>query len=177
MEGRRVSESETYMTYRAMPEDANPAGNIHGGVILKYIDLAGAVCAMRHARGYAVVTASIDRMEFRAPVLVGELMVLKSSVNMVGSKSMEVGVRVESEDLFTGEVRHVASAYLTFVAMDRETKKPVPAPRLIIENTLHERRRDEAEQRKSLRREERVREREAQTRMEEERTNNTKELY
>ena len=77
---RKVSDSETLMTHRALPEDANPAGNVHGGVILKHLDLAGAVCAMRHAR-MSVVTASIDRMEFKAAVKVGELMLLHASVN------------------------------------------------------------------------------------------------
>src|SRR6218665_1041893 len=76
MNDRKVSDSDTIMTHRGLPQDANPAGNIHGGTILKHIDLAGAVAAMRHARGRTVVTASIDRMEFKAAVHVGELMVL-----------------------------------------------------------------------------------------------------
>ncbi len=161
MQSRPVSESQTLMTHRPLPQDANPAGNVHGGVILKQIDLAGAVCAMRHARGLSVVTASIDRMEFKAPVQVGELMLLMASVNMVGQHSMEVGVRVEVENLFTGEKRHAASAYLTFVAMGQD-RKPTQVPGLVLENPVHERRNREALMRRQLRQEERVRERQAQ---------------
>ncbi len=157
---RKVSDSETLMTHRALPEDANPAGNVHGGVILKHIDLAGAVCAMRHARE-AVVTASIDRMDFLAPVHVGELMLLMACVNMAGKHSMEVGVRVEVENLFTGEKRHAASAYLTFVAVGAD-RKPVPIPELQLETPTHERRNLEAQMRRKLRKEERQRERLAQ---------------
>ena len=160
MQGRRVSESEVVMTHRALPEDANPAGYVHGGVILKQLDLAGAVVAMRHCRT-AVVTASIDRMEFRAPVNVGELLMLKASVNLVSGTSLEVGVRVEAENLLTGEVRHTASAYLTFVSMDAE-RRPAPVPDLILETPAQKRRNQEARLRRELRREERKREREAQ---------------
>jgi acyl-CoA hydrolase len=157
---RKVSASETLMTHRALPEDANPAGNVHGGVILKHLDLAGAVCAMRHAR-MSVVTASIDRMEFKAAVKVGELMLLHASVNRVGRQSMEIGVRVVVEDLMTGEQRHAASAYLTFVAMGAD-KKPASVPDLILETPTHERRNREASMRRELRLEERKRERLAQ---------------
>jgi len=156
----KVSQSETLMTHRALPEDANPAGNVHGGVILKHIDLAGAVCAMRHAR-MGVVTASIDRMEFKAPVRVGELMMLYASVNRAGKQSMEIGVRVVVENLMTGEKRHTASAYLTFVAMGAD-KKPAAVPALLLETPTHERRNREAEMRRQLRQEERKRERLAQ---------------
>lgn len=176
MKGKPVSASDTYMTHRALPEDANPAGNIHGGVILKHIDLAGAVCAMRHARGNTVVTASIDRMEFRAPAHVGELLILKASVNMVSSKSMEVGVRVESEDLLTGEVRHVASAYLTFVAMD-EQRKPTPVPPLALETEHQQRRHEEALLRRKVRQEERQRESERQHTMQSAMNEQTDALY
>lgn len=157
---RKVGDSETLMTHRALPEDANPAGNVHGGVILKHIDLAGAVCAMRHART-GVVTASIDRMEFRAAVNVGELMLLYASVNRAGRQSMEIGVRVVVENLMTGQQRHAASAYLTFVAMDAD-RKPTAVPGLILETPTHQRRNREAEMRRELRLEERKRERLAQ---------------
>jgi acyl-CoA hydrolase len=159
-QARKVSESETLMTHRALPGDANPAGNVHGGVILKHIDLTGAVCAMRHAR-MGVVTASIDRMEFKAPMHVGELMLLYASVNRIGRQSMEIGVRVVVENLLTGEQRHAASAYLTFVAMGPD-KKPAAVPELILETPTHERRNREAEMRRQLRLEERKRERKAQ---------------
>lgn len=165
MEGRTVASSETVMTHRALPGDTNAAGNIHGGVILKHIDLAGAVCAMRHARGSSVVTASIDRMEFKAPVHVGELMLLKSCVNFVGTTSMEVGVRVESENLLTGSVRHVASAYLTFVALNEE-KKATKIPPLLIETHTQKRRHEEATLRRAARQVERRREKKMQAQME-----------
>lgn len=176
MKGRSVASSETFMTHRALPGDTNAAGNVHGGVILKHIDLAGAVCAMRHARGCSVVTASIDRMEFKAPVHVGELMMLKSSLNFVGSKSMEVGVRVESEDLFTGKIRHVASAYLTFVAMNAE-KKATTIPPLVVESHTQERRLQEARLRRAARQAERQREQQTQEEMEQSSVYSPEELY
>lgn len=176
MKGLSVSNSETFMTHRALPGDTNAAGNVHGGVILKHIDLAGAVCAMRHARGCSVVTASIDRMEFKAPVHVGELMMLKSSINYVGSKSMEVGVRVEAEDLFTGNIRHVASAYLTFVAMSPE-KKPTSIPPLIVETKTQKRRLQEATLRRAARRAERQREKQTQDEMEQSPIYSPEELF
>ena len=105
-----ASASAVTLSHLVLPDDANPAGNVHGGVILKLIDTAAGVVAMRHVRGLAV-TASIDRMDFLKPVYVGELVILKASLNMVGRTSMEVGVRVEAENLQTGEVRHTNSAY------------------------------------------------------------------
>ena len=108
------------------PHEANPLGNIHGGVIMKYIDNAAAVVATRYAGGMAV-TASIDRLDFYHPVQVGNLLVLKAALNWVGRSSMEIGVRVEAEDLATGSIRHISSAYLTFVAIDDQGKpRPVP---------------------------------------------------
>jgi uncharacterized protein (TIGR00369 family) len=138
VEGRRVAETRVEVAEMMQPHHANPAGNVHGGQIMKMIDDAGGVVAIRHARSN-VVTASIDRLDFHAPVYVGNLVVLKASVNCVGRTSMEVGVRVEAEDLRSGEVRHTASAYLTYVALD-ERGKPQVLPPLILE-TEDERRR------------------------------------
>ncbi len=149
--GRRVSETRVEVAAMMQPHHANPAGNVHGGQIMKMIDDAAGVVAIRHARSN-VVTASIDRLDFHAPVYVGNLVVLKASVNCVGRSSMEVGVRVEAEDLRTGEVRHTASAYLTFVALDGEARPRGVAP-LVLE-TDDDRRRCEAGHR---RREERAR--------------------
>jgi uncharacterized protein (TIGR00369 family) len=132
-----------------IPQDANPAGNVHGGVIMKLIDTAAAVAASRHARSN-VVTASIDRLDFHHPVLVGDLLFFRASVNMVGRTSMEVGVRVESEHLLTGEVRHTASAYLTFVALDEEAK-PREVPPLLLETDEDIRRNREANTRREFR--------------------------
>ena len=160
MQGKPVSASATIMAARMFPQDANPSGNVHGGVILKYIDLAAATAAMRHAR-HPVVTKSIERMEFRAPAHVGELVSFKASVNYAGTTSMEVGVRVEAENLQTGEVRHTASAYLTLVSFADGKAQPV-AP-LICETDAECRRFLEAEARRVTRRAEREREHLSQT--------------
>ncbi|TIH14936.1 acyl-CoA thioesterase [Marinifilum sp. JC120] len=156
MKPKRISESRTLMTYRVLPQDTNPAGNLHGGVLLKQLDLVAATCAMRHARK-PVVTASIDRMNFLRPAYVGELINLHANVNMVGRTSMEIGVRVEAENLLTGEIRHTNSAYLTFVAMG-ENGKPSPVPPLILETGVDHRRNREAIERRTVRKEERKRE-------------------
>lgn len=149
MEAKKVSESRMVMAAQMNPEDANPAGNVHGGVIMKLIDTAAGVCAIRHARKISV-TASIDRLDFHFPVYVGDLVILKASVNMVGRSSMEVGVRVEAENILTGEVRHTASAYLTFVAMGADGK-PAQVPPLIYETDEDRRRSCEAEMRRKSR--------------------------
>ena len=150
--GKTAAASAVTLTHQVLPHDANPAGNVHGGVILKLIDTAAGVVAMRHVRGWAV-TASIDRMDFLRPVYVGELVILKASLNMVGRTSMEIGVRVEAENLLTGEVRHTNSAYLTFVALD-EKGCPRTAPPLIVEgDEVAERRLRQALRLREMRRE------------------------
>lgn len=155
MDGKKVSESMTIMSQEMNPEHANPAGNVHGGVIMKLIDTAAGVVAKRHARSN-VVTASIDRLDFINPVYVGDLVILKASLNYVGKTSMEVGVRVESENTITGEIRHTASAYLTFVALD-ENGKPKPVMPLILETEEEKRRYKEAQKRRMLRLQEKQR--------------------
>jgi uncharacterized protein (TIGR00369 family) len=149
MEPKRVDESSISISYLMLPQDANPAGHIHGGVILKHIDTTGGVVAMRHARCNAV-TASIDRVDFIKPVNIGELVHFKASINMVGRTSMEIGVRVEGENLFTGEIRHCATAYLTYVALDAEGR-PRPTPSLLVETDEEKRRYNEAISRRRLR--------------------------
>jgi acyl-CoA hydrolase len=104
-----------------MPYHANPAGNVNGGVIMQLIDDAAFVIATRYARTN-VVTASIERIDFHRPVHVGDLLTLKGCLNMTHRSSMEIGVRVEGEEMRSGETRHIASAYLTFVAMDSSQK-------------------------------------------------------
>jgi uncharacterized protein (TIGR00369 family) len=160
MEPKKISDSATVMPVRMLPQDTNPAGFVHGGVILKQIDLVGAIVAMRHCRS-AVVTVSIDRMDFLAPAHVGEVMVFKGSVNHAGSTSMEVGVRVEAEDLMTGETRHAGSAYLTFVAMGKD-RKPCGVPPLVLETPTEKRRNAEAQTRRETRLAERKREKAGQ---------------
>ena len=137
------------MSRTMLPSDANPYGNVHGGEVMKLIDAVAGAAATRHARA-RVVTARIDELSFLAPVYVGHLVTAKASVNHVGKTSMEIGVRVEAEDMLTGNVVHVASAYLVFVATD-ERGKPVPLPPLVAETDDERRRMKAAETRRSLR--------------------------
>ncbi len=144
-----VSASRATISCSVQPQNANPAGIVHGGFILHQIDTVAAVAAMRHVRGN-VVTLSIDRTIFHEPVHIGELVTFFASVNMVGTTSLEVGVRVEAENLFTGAIRHTNSAYLTFVALDRR-HRPVPVPGLILESEEDRRRNEEALARRAQR--------------------------
>lgn len=156
MESKRVSETGATMVVQMLPQDANPMGNVHGGVIMRLVDTCAGVVAMRHARRNAV-TASIDRMDFHHPVYVGNLLILRASLNLVGRTSMEVGVRVEAENVLTGERRHTASAYLTFVALD-ELGAPSAVPELILETEDEKRRNSEAKTRRKARLSEKARE-------------------
>ena len=153
MEPKLVRESVTFMSMMMLPDDANAVGNVHGGVILKQVDTCGGVVAARHARAN-VVTASIDRVDFHNPCYVGNLLVLKGSLNHVGRSSMEIGVRVEAENVITGERKHIASAYLTFVALDAN-RRPMPVPPLSLETETEKRRCREAEARRAQRLQER----------------------
>ncbi|MDL2274640.1 acyl-CoA thioesterase [Desulfosarcina sp. OttesenSCG-928-G10] len=146
---KSVDYSKVTLGHVIEPQDANPAGIAHGGVIMKLIDNAGGVAAIRHTR-CNVVTASIDRMDFHHPAFIGNLVVLNASLNMVGTTSMEVGVRVETEDLRTGEIRHTASAYLTYVALD-ENHRPTPVPDLLLKTDEERRRNREARERRQVR--------------------------
>jgi acyl-CoA hydrolase len=149
MNGKRIKDSAVVMAQLMIPQDANPAGNVHGGVVVKIIDEAAGVVAVRHSRTN-VVTASIDRTEFHTPVFVGDLLFVKASLNYVGRTSMEIGVRVEAENLFSGEIRHAASAYLTYVALDQHGK-PREVPPLILETDEERRRNREAKSRRDMR--------------------------
>ncbi len=115
---RTIAETRTVVQRIMMPMDANPSGNVYGGSILKYLDEVASIVAFRHTRTN-VVTASIDRMDFLAPMHVGDILVLRAAINFTGKTSMEVGVRVEAEDPHTGYVVHAGSCYLTMVALDR----------------------------------------------------------
>lgn len=151
---KTVKESQHESSEIMMPQHANNLGHVFGGVVLGLVDKIAAVAAYRHAR-VSCVTASIDRVDFREPVYVGDLVVLKSSVNFVGHTSMEVGVRVETENLLTGKRRHTNSCYLTFVAVNREGV-PVPVPGLIPESPDEKRRHHAASERRRRRLEERT---------------------
>jgi acyl-CoA hydrolase len=146
---RFVRESVSEYTEFALPTDANPLGHVLGGKVMHVVDLAGAMAAIRHAR-CQVVTVSIDYMTFLYPVHIGSLIVLRSSVNRVFRTSMEVGVRVETEDLRTGRRRHTSSAYLTFVAID-DSGRPQSVPQVIPETEAETRRYAEAERRRLYR--------------------------
>jgi acyl-CoA hydrolase len=152
-----VRESQHETSELMMPHHANNLGHVFGGVMLSMMDKTAAVAAFRHAR-LNVVTASIDRVDFREPILVGDLVVMKASVNYVGKSSMEVGVRVEAEELLTGRRRHTNSCYLTFVAVDRKGR-PIEVPSLVAETPDEARRFQAAEQRRQVRLEERETER------------------
>ncbi len=138
MKGRAVRESRSEMVEAVLPNDANMLGNILGGRVMHLMDIAAALAAHRHSNSL-VVTASVDHLDFRNPIKVGEFIVLKSSVNRVFHTSMEVGVKVFSENVLTGERRHTSTAYLTFVSVDGEGRPQAIRP-LVVE-TAEERRR------------------------------------
>ncbi|HZW36035.1 MAG TPA: acyl-CoA thioesterase [Candidatus Deferrimicrobiaceae bacterium] len=136
-----VSATRLVLSQVMTPLDANISGNVHGGNIMKLADEAAGVVAIRHS-GRNVVTATVDRFDFHAPVYVGNLVTIKASMNYVGKTSMEIGVRVEAEDLLTGKKTHTNSCYITMVAIDADGR-PVEVPQLVLE-TDEDRRRNQA---------------------------------
>jgi len=156
-----VSASRTTLSQVMLPEDANADANVHGGTIMKFADTAAAVAAIRHART-RVVTARVDGMNFLAPVHVGNLVHGLASVNMARRTSMEVGVRIEAEDARTGEIRHVASAFFVYVALD-DDGRPTQVPGLIAETDEDRRRLADAARRDEARQAGRRRAQEAST--------------
>ncbi|TFF98185.1 MAG: acyl-CoA thioesterase [Promethearchaeota archaeon] len=146
---KTVAESKTEIAQLMMPTDANPAGNVHGGTIMKLIDQCGAIVASRHSHANCV-TASVDRIDFLNPAYIGNVVTLKASMNYVGKTSMEIGVRIEDECLITGTKSHIASAYITYVALDADDK-PIEVPRLIPETEEEKRRFREAQERREKR--------------------------
>ena len=149
----RASETPVELSSLMQPADANFMGVIHGGVILKLIDETAGTCAYRFART-RVVTASIDRTSFHYPVQIGNLVVCKATVNWAGHSSMEIGVRIEAEDLATGTWLHTNSAYMVFVALG-DDGRPTAVPRLVVESAAERRRWAAAEARRRVRLEER----------------------
>ncbi len=147
--GKRPSESTVTMTEIVLPSDTNALGTIFGGKVMAWIDIAAAIAAGRHARK-VVVTASIDALHFLAPVRIGHVLHIQATVNSASRTSMEVGVRVDSENPLTGERMHTATAYTTFVALD-EHGKPTPIPALLPETPQEKRRNDEAKKRRDSR--------------------------
>ena len=135
---KKVKESQVIMHELVLPNDTNILGNVLGGKVMHYMDICAAMSAYKHART-AVVTASVDRLDFLAPAKMGEIMILKSSVNYTGKSSMEVGVRIESENPKTGDIYHTSSAYLTFVSLN-ENGKPQGIDDIMPENDIENRR-------------------------------------
>jgi acyl-CoA hydrolase len=146
VEPKPVSASRSELIRWMSVQDANSAGFVHGGVVMRMCDEAAGIAAIRHC-GRRVVTAGMDRMTFMDPVWVGELLRCTASVNAVWRTSMEVGVRVEAENAVTGEVRHTSTAYLTMVAVD-EKGNPSPVPPLEVGDEIERRRQREAETRR-----------------------------
>ncbi len=149
------SRSRVTLTQLMLPEHANAYGNVHGGVIMKMVDEAGGIAAMRHA-GRPCVTVAIDSMTFHSPVHVGELLCCEASVNWVGRSSLEVHVHVTAENFVAGQITHTNSAYLVFVAID-EAGKPCNVPPLHLETEEDRRHFQAAEARRKRRLEERKR--------------------
>ena len=154
-DAKPVSASRLVLAQEMTPQDANPAGNVHGGNIMKLADSAAGVVAIRHS-GRNCVTAAVDHFEFHAPVYVGNLVTLYASLNYVGRTSMEVGVRVEAEDPRTGKKTHTNSSYILMVALD-DDGRPVEVPRLILETEEDRRRNEKARQRALARRQRKCR--------------------
>lgn len=147
--GKSPSESAVVMTELVLPSDTNALGTIFGGKIMSWIDIAAAIAAGRHARR-VVVTASIDALHFIAPVKLGHVVHIRAMVNYAGRTSMEIGVRVESENPVTGERHHTATAYTTFVALD-EHGRPTQVPPLLPQTEEEKRRSSEAQKRRASR--------------------------
>lgn len=147
---RPVRDSQSEMAEIVLPNDANPLGALLGGRLMHWIDLAGAMAAHRHSRSYAV-TASVDHIDFLVPVRVGDLVILRSSVNRVFRTSMEVGVKVFVENYLADKFQHVASAYLTFVAVDASGNR-LKVPPIIPDTDEQKRRYDDAGRRREIRR-------------------------
>ena len=142
---KKVSESKVIMHELILPNDTNVLGNVLGGRVMHLIDICAAMSAYKHARS-AVVTASLDHLNFLSPAKKGDILILKSSVNYVSKTSMEIGVRVESEDTLTGNVKHTSSAHLTFVALD-ENREPKNIEKIVPENDIEKARYDSAKKR------------------------------
>ena len=146
---KKVRDSSITVVQQMSQQDANLAGNVHGGTIMKLIDNTAGIVAVRHT-GRQTVTASIDRLDFHSPVFIGDLLRVAASINFIGKTSMEIGVRIEAENVYTGEIRHTASAYLTYVSLDTQGK-PVLVPPIAFETDDECRRKNEALERRKRR--------------------------
>jgi acyl-CoA hydrolase len=149
MQGKPPRLSDTVMSELMMPQHANIMGNVFGGVLLSLLDRAAAVAAIRHA-GKPCVTVSVDKVDFKEPIHVGELVTAFARVNYAGHTSMEVGVKIIAENVLSGEKRHTNSCYITYVALD-EQGVPTEVPKLAPETADEKRRYDRAAQRRASR--------------------------
>ena len=138
METKAIKDTQVIMHELVLPNDTNLLGNVLGGRVMHLMDMCAAMSAYKHART-AVVTASVDQLDFLAPVKMGDIMILKSSVNYTGKSSMEVGVRIESENPKTGSIYHTSSAYLTFVSLN-DNGKPQGVPMVNPETEVEKQR-------------------------------------
>ena len=141
METKALKDTQVIMHELVLPNDTNLLGNVLGGRVMHLMDMCAAMSAYKHART-AVVTASVDQLDFLAPVKMGDIMILKSSVNYTGKSSMEVGVRIESENTKTGAIYHTSSAYLTFVSLN-DNGKPQRVPMVTPETDVEKQRFEE----------------------------------
>ena len=142
---KHVKDSHVIMHELILPNDTNNLGTVFGGKVMQYMDLCAAMSAYKFART-AVVTASVDRLDFLAPAIVGDMLILKSSVNYSHNTSMEIGVHIDAENVKTGKRRHTASAYLTFVSLD-SNGKPQKVDDIIAESDDEKRRYNEGKER------------------------------
>jgi acyl-CoA hydrolase len=150
LKGKPVSASRSEMAEVVLPATTNPLGKLLGGHVMHLVDVAAAITASRHSNSY-VVTASVDYIDFRNPVSIGEIVILMAQVNRVFHTSMEVGVKVFSENALTGERKHTTTAYVTFVALDEFSKQPKTVAPLIIKTSEEKRRWKEAGERRKYR--------------------------
>ena len=150
VKGKRPSESEAEMTVMMLPSDANPKGNVFGGVILKHVDLIAGLVAKRHSGRANVVTASIDRMVFLKPVFIGNALIISAKITYVRRSSMEIEVNVEAEDLDDNTKVHAATAFVTMIALDKYGK-PTKVPHLILDDDNDRKRYSEGESRMNSR--------------------------
>jgi acyl-CoA hydrolase len=162
-QARPVSASQSERAEIVFPGDANPFGNLFGGRLLQFIDLVGAMAASRHARGIPV-TVSMDHIDFVAPVHVGDILILKASVNRAFHTSMEIGVKAMVENVENDSLRHVASAYLTFMALDRSGNR-LPLAQVVPETDHQFRRHEDAGRRREMRSEEVARKKEIRAKL------------
>jgi acyl-CoA hydrolase len=149
MDSRTVAGSALTLTTFMQPEHSNSLGTVHGGVVLKLCDECGGIIASRHARRPAV-TVTVDSVTFHHPILVGQLLLVHGRITYVGTTSMEVELRVEAENLLTGDVTHTNSAYFVYVALD-DALRPTPVPRLLLQNDEEEQRFQEGKTRQAAR--------------------------